>query len=65
MSIPYRVSAVVIDENGRTAKVSFVVRSGIIPGWAYAVERAHAMLANQQVVGDISVDEIYPDIQED
>lgn len=59
MSDPYRVTAEICDDQGRIAKVSFIVRSGA--GWKWAVDQAHDHLADQQVIGDVSVDQIWPD----
>lgn len=55
----FRVSTEIVDEHGRAAKVSFIVRSGA--GWKWAVEQAHQHLDGLNVIADVSVDEILPE----
>lgn len=57
----YRVSAEVITGDGKTTKVSFIVKSGDGPGWKWAVEQARQQLTDLTVVGDVSVDQIWPE----
>jgi hypothetical protein len=57
----YRVSTEVIGDDGKTTKVSFIVESGWVPGWKWAVEQAHQHLAGVQVTGDVSVDQVWPE----
>jgi hypothetical protein len=55
----FRVSADIIDGNGRRARASFIVRSGA--GWKWAVEQAHMHLEGMVVTGDVAVDQVWPD----
>lgn len=57
----YRVSAEIIDDDGRRTKLSFIVRADWIGGWKWAVVQAHDRLAGVTVMGDVSVDQIRPE----
>jgi hypothetical protein len=55
----YRVRAEIITDDGKRTTVSFIVKSGG-SGWKSAVAQAHMHLADLTVVGDVSVDQVWP-----
>ena len=59
MTEAFRVSADIIDGNGKRTRASFIVRSGA--GWKWAVEQAHQHLEDMVVTGDVAVDQVWPD----